>query len=53
MEVFHLNPGREIGNLKMAIRDAILDGTIENTYEKAYEFMLEEAKRLGINQKKG
>ena len=53
MEVFHLNPGREIGNLKTAIRDAILDGTIENTYEKAYEFMLEEAKRLGINQKKG
>lgn len=51
MEVFNLSPGREIGILKTAIRDAILDGTIQNTYEKAYEFMLEEAKRMGIQKK--
>jgi poly(A) polymerase len=53
MEVFNLSPGREIGILKTAIRDAILDGTIQNTYEKAYEFMLEEAKRMGIQKKIG
>lgn len=52
MEVFNLEPCREIGSLKMAIKDAILDGAIPNEYEAAYQFMLEKAKKMGLKPKK-
>lgn len=52
MEVFNLEPCREIGSLKMAIKDAILDGAIPNEYEAAYQFMLEKAKKMGLRPKK-
>jgi len=48
MQVFGLNPGREVGIIKTAIREAILDGDLENDFEKAYAFMLAEGKRLGL-----
>lgn len=48
MKAFNLNPGREVGLIKTAIREAILDGVLENEYDKAYDFMLEEGKRLGL-----
>lgn len=52
MEIFNLEPCREIGSLKMAIKDAILDGAIPNEYEAAYQFMLEKAKKMGLKPKK-
>lgn len=52
METFGIGPGREIGLIKTAIREAILDGVIENTYEAAFGFMLEEGRKLGLNQAK-
>lgn len=52
MKVFNLEPCREIGSLKMAIKDAILDGVIPNEYEAAYRFMLEKAKKMGLEPKK-
>ncbi len=48
--IFGIKPGREIGILKNAIKEAILDGKIENRFEPAYRMLLEEAKALGLKQ---
>ena len=51
MKVFNLAPGREVGIIKTAIREAILDAKIENTFDDAYAFMVQEASKLGLNPK--
>ena len=50
MEVFNLKPGREIGVLKEAIKEAILEGEIPNEYQPAYDFMLKRAEKLGLKK---
>ncbi|MCC6369363.1 MAG: HD domain-containing protein [Bacteroidia bacterium] len=39
MQLYNLSPGREIGILKNALKDAILDGLVENNYESAKAFL--------------
>ena len=48
MELFHLPPGHEVGELKAAIKDAILDGKIPNEYEAAYNYLIQIAGEKGL-----
>ncbi|MBQ9603393.1 MAG: HD domain-containing protein [Paludibacteraceae bacterium] len=41
MELFHLEPCSLVGELKSAIKDAILDGVIPNDHEAAKQFVIE------------
>ncbi|MBU3713598.1 MAG: HD domain-containing protein [Ferruginibacter sp.] len=49
MNFFKLAPGREVGIIKNAIREAILDGQIPNEYDAAYAFMIEQGRLLGLS----
>ncbi len=48
MDTFGLKPSLQVGQIKTAIREAILDGKIENDYLQARTFMMEEAARMGL-----
>ena len=48
--VFNIPPGREIGILKNAIKEAILDGEIPNAFGPAFEMLLKKAGELGLKQ---
>jgi poly(A) polymerase len=51
METFGIKPGKNVGIIKNAIKDAILDGEISNNYEEAYQFMVRKGKELGLEPK--
>jgi putative nucleotidyltransferase with HDIG domain len=45
---FNLKPCREIGQIKEAIKEAILDGKIPNEHKECYHFMIEKGQGLGL-----
>jgi len=45
---FGIKPGKEVGIIKNAIRDAILDGIIPNEHDAARKLMLEKGVELGL-----
>lgn len=48
MALFQLQPCREVGVLKEAVKEAILEGEIPNDYEAAYAFVLKKAQKMGL-----
>lgn len=48
IRTFNLKPGREIGIIKEAIKEAILEGEILNEYEAAKEFMIKKGIELNL-----
>jgi poly(A) polymerase len=52
MATFNLPPGRVVGVIKNAIREAILDGVIENNYDAAHAFMMQKAAELNLSAAK-
>ncbi|MEX0274485.1 MAG: CCA tRNA nucleotidyltransferase [Flavobacteriaceae bacterium] len=51
MQVFGLEPCREIGLIKEAIKEAILEGEIGNDRAQAFELMLKKGKQLNLTPK--
>lgn len=48
MKEFNLPPSRLVGEIKNAVREAILEGEIANDYHAAFEYMKKTAKDLGV-----
>lgn len=48
MQTFELQPSREVGIIKTAVREAILDGEIANDFDSAFARMLEEGRKIGL-----
>ena len=48
MEMFHLQPSREVGVLKQYLKDAVLDNRVENEREPLMQLLLQKAKQMGL-----
>ncbi|MDD5991746.1 MAG: HD domain-containing protein [Prevotellaceae bacterium] len=50
MEMFHLKPSREVGQLKSCLKDAVLDNKVENEREPLMKLLMEKARQMGLVQ---
>lgn len=48
MELFHLKPSREVGELKKALKEAVLENIVPNEREPLLALLREKAKELGV-----
>ena len=51
MEMFSLQPCREVGQLKQYLKDAVLDNRVPNDREPLMALLLEKAKEMGLAKK--
>lgn len=49
MSTFDLKPGRTIGDIKEALKEAVLEGKIRNEFDEAHEYMLKLGREYGLN----
>ncbi len=50
MELFHLKPSREVGELKQYLKDAVLDNRVENEREPLMQLLMEKARQMGLGE---
>jgi len=50
MKTFGIGPGKHVGIIKKAIREAILEGEISNSRQEAMSLMIEKGKTLGLTK---
>lgn len=48
MELFHLQPSREVGVLKQFLKDAVLDNRVENQREPLMQLLMEKARAMKL-----
>ena len=48
MELFHLGPCREVGQLKQTLKDAVLDNKVPNEREPLMALLMKKAKAIGL-----
>ena len=48
MEMFHLQPSREVGTLKQTLKDAVLDNRVPDEREPLMALLMEKARSMGI-----
>ncbi len=48
METFDLKPTKEVGIIKIQVREAILDGLVKNELPEAYDYMVKIGEKLGL-----
>ena len=48
MQIFHLQPSREVGNLKQYLKDAVLDNKVENEREPLMHLLMQKAREMGL-----
>lgn len=48
MEMFHLRPCREVGELKKFLKDAVLDNRVPNEHEPLMVLLKEKAREMGL-----
>ena len=49
MQMFGLEPSREVGALKQCLKDAVLDNRVANEREPLMELLIEKAKSMGLD----
>ncbi len=52
IKTFGLDPCKTVGDIKNAIKEAILEGEIRNNYQEAYEFMIKKGEEMGLSPRK-